>query len=200
MNSLLAPLLSYVLLYKYWTIFGAVFISAIVVPLPTNAMLLAAGAFASQGYMNFWGILVVAQVANILGDFTDYLLANVFGERIIRAFHIKKSKFFLQLENELRVDAKMTVFTTRFAGTISPLANLLAGLVGVPAATFLIFDALGNGIEIIVVVVIGYLVGNYWDDFSGPLGVFAGIIAVSITLFVLYKVHRRMTKRYEDDQ
>lgn len=192
--NILNSLLSYVLLYKYAAIAIVVYSSAVILPLPSNAMLLAVGAFASQGYLNFWLALAVAVTANTLGDLTDYGITRRWGERVTRVLHLPKFKFYNQLQEELRTDAAITVFTTRFAGSLSPVANFLAGLVGVPFKTFLINDLAGNLIEPFCALALGYLVGDYWNDFSDLLELVAAIIAVGVIMFVLIRMYRRMMK------
>lgn len=196
MDSLLTPILSYVLLYKYIAIFFVVYTGAIIIPWPANAMLLAVGAFASQGYISFWISLAVAVVANCLGDLTDYALARKFGERIIHFLKLDKVRFFVRLREELVADAAITVFITRFAGSLSSITNFLAGFVEVPFITFLWFDLLGNIIEPFGALALGYAVGNYWSDFSNFLSLIAGIFAAATLLFVLARIYGRIMKRY----
>jgi len=195
MEPFLSPLLSFVLLYKYVAIAFVVYTSAIILPLPTNAMLLAVGAFASHGYFNYWIVLPTAVVFNCLGDITDYGLTRIWGERIIRLMRLNRVKFFNQLAEELRTDAAVTVFITRFAGNLSPIAALLSGLVEVPFGTFIFYDFLGNFIEPGAALTIGYAVGDYWSDFSNVLSLIAAIAAASILIFVLTRIYRRITRR-----
>ena len=159
-------------------------------------MLLAVGAFASQGYFSFWWSLTVAVIANTLGDLTDYGLARKYGEKIIQKLRIDKIRFFLQVKEELVTDAAITVFTTRFAGALSTVANFLAGLVEVPFKTFLWYDLLGNFIEPFAALSLGYLVGNYWNDFSNLFSLIAGIVATAVMLFILIRIYRRMLQKY----
>jgi membrane protein DedA with SNARE-associated domain len=194
MDSLLAPLLSYLLLYKYVALFAVVYLAALILPLPSNAMFLAVGAFASQGYFSFWLSLAVAVVANTLGDLTDYGITRKYGDVIIRMLRLNKLVFFRELERELRSDAAITVFTTRFAGVLSTPANFLAGIARVPFKTFLWCDFLGNAIEPFAALSLGYLAGNYWTDFSGPLSLFAAIVAILVMLFVLGRIYRRIMR------
>ena len=49
MSSILSPLLSFLLLYKYVGLLVFTFADAVILPLPGNTILLATGAFASQG-------------------------------------------------------------------------------------------------------------------------------------------------------
>ena len=48
MDYILTTLLSYLLLYKYAAIFVVVLVSGFLLPLPSNTLLMAAGAFASS--------------------------------------------------------------------------------------------------------------------------------------------------------
>lgn len=196
--DLLNPLLSYLLLYKYATLAVVVYSAAVILPLPTNEMLLAVGAFSSQGYFNVWIALAIAVSANTLGDLTDYAIARRWGEPVVRALKLRKLDFFNQLQEELRADAAVTVFLTRFAGLLSTATNFLAGLVDVPFRTFFFYDILGNFIEPGAALALGWIVGDYWGDFSDALELLAGIIAVSVIIFVLTRIHRRIVRRYQE--
>jgi len=196
MESLLAPLLSFLLLYRYVALFVIVYSGAILIPWPVNAMLLAVGAFSSEGYFSFWISLAIAVIANTLGDLTDYGITRKYGEVVIRALRLNRVRFFDQVQEELRTDAAITVFTTRFAGSLSSVTNFLAGLVAVRLKTFFVYDLLGNIIEPFAALFIGYLVGDYWSDFSNLFTLIAAIVAVGIIIFVLLRIHRRITRKY----
>jgi membrane protein DedA with SNARE-associated domain len=198
--NILNSLLSYVLLYKYAAIALIIYIAAVIVPLPVNATLLAVGAFASRGYISFWLSLLVAAIFSTLGDLTDYGITRKYGEKIVRALHFHKFKFYDQLQEELKTDAAITVFTTRFGGSLSIIANFLSGLVRVPLRTFFISDFVANIIEPFGALGIGYLVGDYWSDFSGILEITTAIIAVAVVTFIFYRMYRRMVKRLAHKQ
>ena len=194
--SVLASLLSFVLLYKYDALALIVYISALILPLPANAMLLAIGAFASRGYFNFWVALAVAVLANTAGDLTGYGIARRYGERVTRILRLHKLKFYEQLKEELRTDAAITVFMTRFAGSLSTIGNFLAGLVFVPLKTFLVNDMLGNVIEPFAALTFGYVAGDYWGDLSGFFGIVTAIVALVVIIFVLSRIKQRIAARY----
>jgi membrane protein DedA with SNARE-associated domain len=194
--NILNSLLSFLLLYKYYALFAVVYSSALLLPLPANATLLAVGAFSSQGYFNFWVSLVVAVVANTLGDLTGYSITRIYGERFIRLLRLHKFKFYVQLQDEFRTDAAITVFLTRFASSLSTVANFLAGLVKVPIKIFLFYDFLGNLIEPGAALTIGYIVGNYWTDFSNFFELGGAVVSLGVVMFILFRIYRRMTKKY----
>jgi len=197
MSSLLSSLLSYILLYRYAALAAVAYVGAVGAPLPVNITLLALGAFSSQGYFSFWLALAVAAFFNTLGDLTGYGITRKYGDAIIRILHIRKAQFFINLEKELQSDAAVTVFITRFAGSMSSVSNLLAGLVKVPFVTFLVNDIAGNIIEPFAWLATGYVVGNYWNDFSNFTSIVGGIFAVSIIMFVLFRMQRRLARKYQ---
>lgn len=194
--DILAALLSWLLLYKYAALFAIVYSSAVLLPLPANATLLAVGAFSSQGYFNFWISLVVAVTANTLGDLTGYAVTRHWGETVTHALRLHKFRFFNRLAEEFRTDAAITVFITRFASSLSTISNFLAGLVKVPFGTFLFYDIVGNFVEPGAALGLGYLVGDYWNNFSGTFEMVTGVIAIAVIIFVLARISRRMAKKY----
>ncbi len=196
--DILSSLLSWLLLYKYAALFAIVYSGALLLPLPVNAMLLAVGAFSSQNYFNFWLSLAIAVIANTLGDLSGYAITRRWGTTVTHALRLNKFAFFKQLAEEFRTDAAVTVFTTRFASSLSTISNFLAGLVKVPIATFLFYDFIGNIIEPGAGLSLGYLVGNYWNDFSGTFEIASGIIAVAVIIFVLARISHNIAKKYKN--
>jgi membrane protein DedA with SNARE-associated domain len=65
---------------------------------------------------------------------------------------------------------------------------------------FIIPDVIGDTVEPLGILFIGYVLGTYWDSFSGVLEIIASIIAVGVIMFILFKLYRRMTKRGKSSQ
>ena len=192
MDSFLAPLLAYLLLYKYAAIFVVMCSASIILPLPTNSLLLAAGAFASQGYFSFALSLAAAVGGNMAGDFFDYFLARRYGHRAIHILHINVPSYVQHLERFMHNYAGTTIFFTRFVGTVDSLTNVLAGFSGVGVVTFMWYDFLGNLVSDGVVIYIGYVFGANWQAVTGTfslvewvlLGVF---VAVGLVVALWYR-------------
>jgi membrane protein DedA with SNARE-associated domain len=197
MSSFVALLLSFLLLYKYWALFAVMFVAAVILPIPTNSVLLATGAFASQGYFSFSLSLVVAVGANILGDCFDYFLARRYGRRVIHMLHIRIPSYIERLEEYVKRHPGPTIFLTRFVGTADPLANVLSGFVGISFGTFLLYDFLGNVVSIGGVLYAGYFLGIHWQDFSTFFSIagwillgFIVIAALAVALWYRNRVYR----------
>ena len=181
MNGFLAVLLSFLLLYKYWALFIVIFSAAVIVPFPSNSVLLAAGAFASQGYFSFSISLAVAVAANTLGDCVDYFLARRYGARALRILHIRIPTYIERLERSVRRYPGPVIFLTRFVGTIEEITSFLSGFIGIGFGTFLLYDLLGNLASIGAVIYAGYFLGINWQDFSG-LFTIAGLLLLGLAV------------------
>ena len=191
---MLTTLLSYLLLYRYVALFVFVFSIAVIIPLPVNGLLLATGAFASFGYFNLVISIVVAIVASVAGDIVDYSLARHYGPKVFDKLKLKKHYYFERLEHGFRTHARFTIFITRFVGPIDLFGSLLAGSMGIPAPTFILYDFLGNSVITITVLLIGYFAGSYWQEFSGLIDIASWILVIIMVLVLVIRIflrHRR---------
>jgi len=191
MDYLLTSLLSYLLLYKYVAVFAVVFLSGLLLPLPANTMLLAAGAFASQGYLSGTLVFLIALVANVLGDCLGYSLTRLWGTRIISETHLKKYKAVDRVEKFVRKNTRLTIFVTRFFGSAGVVVNFLSGLSGVKFRRFVTYDILGNAFDIGVFIFAGYFLGVYSENYSDIALLVGWIIFIVILIFFIFKLFLR---------
>jgi membrane-associated protein len=202
MNEILAALLSFLLLYKYVALFLIIFFSAVILPLPDNTVLLAAGAFASQGYLSFWLSFITVLLANVLGDCFDYFLAKRYGPSVTKRLHVKIPWYIDRLDRYIRNHPRKTIFFTRFIGTADVIANLLAGFIKVSWQEFLLWDTLGNILSLFYILYLGYFLGIYWMTFSGILSIvgwiFFVIFAIAVITIVSGYRPRLLTKKITD--
>jgi membrane-associated protein len=193
MSTFAAALLSFLLLYKYWALVVIFFFSALILPLPTSTVLLAAGAFASQGYFNFFLSLGVIVGSNMLGDYVGYFIARRYGRRAFHILHIRVPTFIERLESFLKKHPGPTIFLTRFAGTTDVITNLLSGFGGVSLATFLLYDFLGNLASDGGLLYAGYFLGVHWQDFTGLFNItdyiLIGVVVIAALSVVMW--HRK---------
>lgn len=198
MGSILSFFLSYILLYKYVAIFIITFAAGIILPLPVSALLLAVGAFSSQGYFDFGASFVVAGAGNVLGDIVDYLLARKYGFVVVHKFKVDQSRFFTQLEKYLKQNAGWTIFLTRFASSLDPVVNFLSGLAGVPFIKFIFYDSAGNFLEAFAILYLGYILGSQWQNFSNLLNIILAIFIIGIVMFVMIRIYRRVLRKHSE--
>ncbi len=198
MSSIITPFLAFLLLYKYLAIFVVVCSAAIILPIPSNSVLLAAGAFASQGYFSFSLSLAAAIGANVLGDSFDFFLARRYGHRAISMLGIKTlPTYFKHLEHYVHNNPGLAIFFTRFVGTVEPLTSLLCGFSGVSYPTFLTYDILGNLASDGGILYTGYFFGANWQEVSGIFSLagwiaFGTIVLIALAIAAWYRNHDRV--------
>ena len=197
MNAVVVPLLAYLLLYKYVAIFVVMFVASVILPLPTNSLLLATGALASQGYFTFSLAVVVAVGGNVAGDCFDYVLARRYGRRALRMLKVHTPWYVVHLERYMRDYAGLTIFFTRFFATADSFISILAGFSGISVGTFLWYSVLGNLVSDGGVLYIGYFFGANWQEVTGTVSlvewILLGVFVVCVVMVALW--YRRRTKR-----
>lgn len=191
MDYLLSTLLSYLLLYKYVAVSAIVFLAGLLLPLPSNTLLFAAGAFASQGYLNAIGTFAVALISNVIGDSIGYSLTRFWGTRFITHERLRRFKAVNKFEQFVREHAGSTILVTRFLGTPGVIVNFLCGLVGVSYRRFVLFDIIGNTLDIGAFLTIGYFIGVYSDNFSDITQIVGWIALVIILIFIIARLFLR---------
>lgn len=187
MTDFLSLSLSYLLLYKYFALFILVLAGSFILPLPGNAILFASGAFSSQGYMNVWAVLFLSVLTNVSTDCFAYYLTYRYGEKIFKWLNIKRGPNFLKIEKRLSNFAGGTVFLTRLAGPFGPYVNFLSGFLEVSFKKFLTFDILGNSSGAVFFVFLGYILGNYWQDFLNNIWFGTVICSIVLIIYIIIK-------------
>jgi len=122
-----------------------------------------AGYLASQGDMNLYFAITIGILGSLTGALFNYFLAIKFG----RAFLLKYGKYFFLKEDSLEKLEKffqnhghISTFTGRLIPGIRQYISLPAGLAKMDKLLFSIYTALGAGIWVIVLALLGYFLGN----------------------------------------
>lgn len=188
MDYVLSILLSYLLLYKYVTIFFVMYFAGLIIPFPINTLIFATGVFASQGFFNLWFAFFVGLSANVLGDYTGYMLTAVWKDRYIKRTHLEKVPYLPKLESYLQRYAGLTVFFSRFLGIAGNTVNFLSGLAGVSKKRFLAFDILGNALSTGIFLFGGFILGTFTETFSDSMSLIGLMISITFVLIIVLKV------------
>jgi membrane protein DedA with SNARE-associated domain len=197
-SFLLQTILSYLLLYKYAALFAVTFLAALVLPLPSSPTLMAAAAFAGQGYFNIGWVFVTALLGNIAGDNAGYWLARRYGKAVLSRIGFRKileSPTFGWIESEIGQYRGAVIITSR-ANVISTISvNIIAGLSAMPYRYFLRYVIIGETLEVLVYTGIGFFFGTSWETIYGLFGKFTLVVVLLAALGVTL-LSRRLQKRF----
>lgn len=188
--------LSYILIYKYAILFLVVYLTSFGIPLPATVLIVAAGAFAAQGYFDFQKIFIYVFVASVLGDITGYFVSLKYGRRILMHVGFKRlfsSPNFHALEKIFMNRSLAIIFYTRFILThLGPSINLLSGLSGITPRKFITYDILGEILYAFIFTSLGYVFANQWEMISSISQDIITILVLIVLLIILFAVLWRM--------
>ncbi len=156
-------LVEFVVNIGYSGIFIGMFLESTVFPLPSELVMIPAGLAVAKGAMNFWLVILIGTVGNVLGALFSYYLAKYFGRILI----IKIGKYFFVKEE---VITKIEVFFGKY-GNISVFfgrlligfrhfISLPAGLAKMNVKLFLFYTTAGSALWTSFLVIIGFFFGN----------------------------------------
>ena len=177
-------------------------IEVIVVPIPSELVLLLTGFNVSEGRFLIEGAIAVTTLASVLGALFLYFVAKAIGEDRVFGLTRKFGKFVGLKESDIRKTlnwftryGKALVFFGRLIPIIRSLVSIPAGLTKMNLWVFILFTALGSGIWNSIWITAGFVLGENWsaaEEFSNVID----IVAYSaISVFVVFLFGRAIFEK-----
>lgn len=134
--------------------------------LPGDSLLFTAGLLASQGYIDFWPLLLLCAAAAIFGDSVGYAFGRKVGPKL---FVREDSKFFKKAYLErtrifYEKHGKKTIILARFIPIIRTFAPILAGVGRMHYKTFVFYNIIGGLGWTVGLLSLGYVLGKTVPD------------------------------------
>jgi membrane protein DedA with SNARE-associated domain len=155
--QILAPLMA---TYGYALIIVVILLESAGLPLPGEAVLVVAGAYAASGRLSIVGVILAAALGAICGDAAGYWLGRRGGPSVLRLFARHGGQ--ARLESSRVFFAKHgpgAVFLARFVPLLRIFGAMLAGVSAMDYRLFSLYNAAG---------------GLAWATLMGSLGFFFG--------------------------
>ena len=193
----------------YFGIFFLMTIESSFIPFPSEVVMIPAGYLAQKGELNLYLAILVGTLGSLVGAYVNYALAYGLG----RPFFEKYGKYLFvsreDFERACRFFTRYGPFTT-FIGRLLPvirqLISLPAGLAAMGLAPFSLYTALGAGLWVSVLALLGYLVGDndvlvraYLERFQALLiaGCIFGLALYALAYARKHKRNRASSKEEE---
>ncbi len=181
-------------------IFWVVFVEQLGVPLPAIPLLIAAGALVGAGKMSLATALLVPVAASLPPDLAWYYLGRLKGGRVLGflcRLSLEPDSCVRDTENLFHRYGPRGLLLAKFIPGFSTVAPPLAGIVGMSAATFALYDIGGTLIWAAVSAGIGALFSNQLEQLVGLFdqagGVLFAILLAGLAGFIAYKFYHRQT-------
>jgi len=192
---------NYISTLGYPAIFVFMTLESALIPIPSEITMPFAGFLVSQGYLNFWLVVFVGALANLIGSLGAYALGYWGQEKFVKKIIKKYGKYVLVTYDEVETAEKwfrkrgeLIAFASRLLPVVRTFISLPAGFSEMNVFKFSFYTFLGAFIWTALLTWVGFTLGERWDI----LGIYFHkfdtiIIAVFIVLAALY-VYRKVKK------
>jgi len=168
--------------------------------LPGDSLLFTAGIYIDQLAANFFHVhyavvIVLVILASFIGSFVGYLIGYKVGPNMFKwkdNFLFRK-KYLLKAQTFFDKHGKSTVFLSKFLPVIRTFAPLVAGIVKMQRAVFLLYNAAGSICWVTLMVLAGHflqsiILKNYNFSLKDHIEMITVVIILVTTLPVFYKM------------
>jgi len=142
----------------YIGIFLLMFLESSFFPFPSEVVMIPAGYLAYKGEMNLFLAIVSGVLGSLSGAWFNYFLASKFGRRFLEKF-ISKEKLN-KLDEFFNKHGHISTFSGRLIPGVRQYISFPAGLAKMNGFVFSFFTALGSLIWVLVLVGLGYFIGE----------------------------------------
>lgn len=167
--------------------------------LPGDSLLFTAGLLSAAGFsgLPLWALLVLTPLAAIAGNLVGYWIGRRAGpavfkrpdSRLFRAEYVERSAAFFE-----RYGARTIVYA-RFVPIVRTFATVMAGASRMQFRVYLIYSIIGGLLWGIVVILLGYWLGQIQFVRDNIEFILVGIIALSLLPVAFELLRARRTKR-----
>jgi membrane protein DedA with SNARE-associated domain/rhodanese-related sulfurtransferase len=179
-------------------LFWVVFVEQVGLPIPAIPLLIAAGALVGAGKMSIVTALLVPVAASLPPDLAWYYLGRLKGGKVLGflcRMSLEPESCVRDTENLFHRNGPRALLLAKFIPGFSTVAPPLAGIVGMGAATFFLYDTVGALIWAGLCAGVGALFSNQLEQlallFDQTGGWFLTIIGVGLAGFIGYKFFHR---------
>ena len=209
-NDILNSVTNLILHLGYLGIFTAALVETLFPIIPSELIFPLAGYVVQSQNLGIGQAIMfgfMGSLGSTLGAIIIYFLSLKVGRVVI----LKIGKYILINENKLQKSeiwfqkyGKVAVLLGRLAPGIRELISVPAGLSKMNLIPFILFTFIGSFLWSLSLTMIGYYLGDAWDEFSQESSkafhVISIIIIISITAILVYKLIKIKKRRRNNQQ
>ena len=191
-------ILSFLIQHGYTLLFVWVFSEQIGLPIPAAPILLAAGALAGEGQLNFAAAFGLALMASLLSDTFWYLIGRQKGGSILSLLcriSLNPDSCVRRTLDIFSRHGARSLLVAKFIPGMNSVAQSMAGIFHMHPLRFLLFDALGACFWVGLFSGLGYLFSDQLErvaDYALKLGTLLLVVLVgSLAAYIIVKYTQR---------
>lgn len=202
-TSMIGPILTGLINKEgYLAIFLLMAAESCLIPIPSEITMPFAGFLAGRGVVNFWLVVLVGAIGNLVGSIAAYYLGKVMREENIRGFIRKWGKYLFIHEKDfdkgvswLDKYGEGVSFFSRLLPIVRTYISLPAGIAEIDVKKFSIFTFLGSLIWSGLLAYLGLKLGQNWASIDPFFRKFQFLIVGLIIIGIGYFIYSHLKKK-----
>ena len=184
--------------FGYFGMFLGMILEAVIIVIPSEAILATGGILASRGVFSFFGAFFIGLVGSVFCAIVIYFMGYFGGRPFIRKF----GKYFFMKEEDIERSDSWFLRYGMFGALIGRNFPIIRTLISLPIGImrmsffkFLIFTIIGSIPWTFLFVYLGYALGNSWIYVSAKISWLKLPIKVLLAFIVLFYFYKKITKK-----
>jgi Uncharacterized membrane-associated protein len=182
--------------YAYPTLFFALMLELICIPIPNEALMSYVGILSFHGKMNYLLSVLTAGGGGIIGVSISYWIGYKLGVPFFKKYgkyiHMGPEKMD-KVSRWYGKYGKVLLIFSYYVPGIRHIASIISGVIRLPFRSFALFSYIGVLLWTSTFISLGYVLGPQWDKYQGQIKkwlVLASIIlAVVVTCYLVIKAN-----------
>ncbi len=182
--------------YGYLGVFLMIAIENIFPPIPSEVILLFGGFMTTYTKLNIVVMVLAATAGSIVGAIALYYIGKIFNKERLKKLISGKLGKILRLKTSdidkadewFDTKGNKTVFFCRFVPLIRSLISIPAGMSEMPIPKFLLYTTIGSLIWNFVLILVGSLVGENWENIVNIFDTYSHIIVAILAVLVILAI------------
>lgn len=184
--------------YGYFGMFLGMVLEAVIIIIPSEAILATGGILASKKIFSFFGAFLIGLLGSIFCAIVIYFMGYFGG----KAFVKKYGKYFFMKEEELEKSDSwfnkyglLAALIGRNFPIVRTLISLPIGIMRLSFFKFLIYTTIGSIPWTLAFVYFGYSLGNNWILINNYISKLKLPIRILIAIFIINFIYKKILKK-----
>lgn len=177
----------------YFGIFIMMTLESACIPFPSEVIMPFAGFVVQEGHLNFFGIVIIGTLGNLVGSLIAYCVGLKGGRPILEKYgkYILITKEKLDWADDIfNKYGSVTVFVGRILPVIRTFISLPAGIARMDIKKFTLYTTLGCLPWTLVLAYLGVILGQNWSILTNYFHILDVILVIAIIALILYWVYK----------
>jgi membrane protein DedA with SNARE-associated domain len=183
-------LMPYLERYSYAAIFISCLLDGMIIPAPSQLLLISAGLMAAHGKMNLYLMLFTAWSGALIGSLLGYLLGYSAGRQWLlhygRRLRIINETRFSHIEYYFNHYGGRLIIIARFVDPLRQLISFIAGTVKMPIRHFISYSIIGATLWVGIWGIGSYFLGEHVKK-AEPYVIAIGVCILLVTIWYLLR-------------